>query len=84
MFDGEVTGVVSIPGAGKAVIIRHGEFLTVYSKMEDVSVAKGEKVKAKQSIGTVMAGEDGDRSELHFEVWKGASILNPQSWLKGR
>jgi murein DD-endopeptidase MepM/ murein hydrolase activator NlpD len=52
--------------------------------MEDVSVAKGEKVKAKQAIGTVMAGEDGDRSELHFEVWKGASILNPQSWLKGR
>jgi septal ring factor EnvC (AmiA/AmiB activator) len=84
VFDGEVTGVVSIPGAGKAVIIRHGEFLTVYSKMEDVTVAKGEKVKAKQAIGTVMAGEDGDRSELHFEVWKGASILNPQSWLKGR
>jgi septal ring factor EnvC (AmiA/AmiB activator) len=82
VFDGEVTGVVSIPGAGKAVIIRHGEFLTVYSKMEDVSVSKGEKVKAKQQIGTVMAGDEGERSELHFEVWKGGTILNPESWLK--
>ena len=82
VFDGEVTGVVSIPGAGKAVIIRHGEFLTVYSKMEEVTVSKGDKVKSKQSIGTVMAGDDGDRSELHFEVWKGATILNPEFWLK--
>lgn len=84
VFDGEVTGIVTIPGAGKAVIIRHGEYLTVYSKMEEVSVAKGDKVKAKQNIGKVMIDEEENMGELHFEIWKGATILNPESWLKDK
>lgn len=82
IFDGEVSGVVTIPGAGQAVIIRHGEYLTVYSNLGSVSVSKGSKVKAKQSIGTVMEGDDG--AELHLEVWKNKTKLNPASWLIAR
>jgi septal ring factor EnvC (AmiA/AmiB activator) len=82
IYDGEVSGVVSIPGAGQAVIIRHGEYLTVYSNLGSVSVAKGSKVKAKQAIGTVGDGDDG--AELHLEVWKNKTKLNPQSWLIAR
>ena len=80
VFDGLVTGVISIPGAGNAVIIRHGEYLTVYSNLGSVSVKKGDKVKTKQQIGTVIDSED-SRSEMHFEIWKGSVLLNPAQWI---
>lgn len=80
VFDGEVSGVVSIPGAGKAVIIRHGEYLTVYSNLSDTNVKRGDKVKTKQIIGSVMAGDDG-KGEIHFEIWKGSVLLNPTAWI---
>ncbi len=80
VFDGVVSGVISIPGAGKAVIIRHGEYLTVYSNLASVNVNKGDKVKTKQQIGVVLDGEE-DRSEIHFEIWKGSILLNPAQWV---
>jgi septal ring factor EnvC (AmiA/AmiB activator) len=80
VFDGVVTGVINIPGAGKAVIIRHGEYLTVYSNLASVSVNKGDKVKTKQQIGVVLDGEE-ERSEMHFEIWKGSILLNPAQWI---
>lgn len=80
VFDGEITGVVSIPGAGKAVIIRHGEYLTVYGNLNEVYVSKGDKVKSKQNLGMAMANEE-NKPELHFEVWRGTSTLNPENWL---
>jgi len=82
IFDGEVSGVVSIPGAGQAVIIRHGEYLSVYSNLGSVSVSKGSKVKAKQAIGNVGEGDEG--AELHLEVWKNKTKLNPARWLIAR
>jgi murein hydrolase activator len=72
--------VASIPDAGKVVIIRHGEYLTVYSNLEEIYVKKGDKVKTKQNIGVLMTDED-NRSELHFEIWKGSVILNPTQWI---
>jgi len=83
IFDGEVTGVINIPGAGKAIIVRHGEYLSVYSNLATANVSKGEKIKAKQAIGTVSAGETGN-GELHFEIWKGQTTQNPQTWLAGK
>lgn len=83
LYDGEVSGVVNIPGAGQAVIIRHGEYLTVYSNLSSVSVSKGSKVKAKQSIGSVGYNAD-DGSVIHLEIWKGKTKLNPQGWIVSR
>lgn len=82
LYDGEVSGVVSIPGAGQAVIIRHGEYLTVYSNLGSVSVSIGSKVKAKQSIGSVGEGDNGP--ELHLEIWKNKTKLNPSLWIVPR
>jgi septal ring factor EnvC (AmiA/AmiB activator) len=82
VFDGVVSGVISIPGAGKAVIIRHGEYLTVYSNLASVNVGKGDKVKTKQQIGVVLDGDE-ERSEMHFEIWKGSVLLNPAQWIYG-
>jgi len=85
IFDGVVSKVVSIPGAHKAVIIRHGEYLTVYSNLREVIVKPEEKVKAKQSIGTIYTdANDGNKTALHIEIWKQNTKLNPAHWLTKR
>lgn len=81
VFGGVVTGITSIPGQGKIVLIRHGEYVSVYSNMEDVSVKTGDKVAVKQSIGTIAGDNDGGRGSIMFQIWKGQKILNPEEWL---
>lgn len=81
VFDGKVTGVISIPGANKAVIVRHGEYLTVYSNLAEVYVKTGDNVKTKQSIGLVFTDDDESKTELHFEVWYGKVLTDPLGWL---
>lgn len=80
VFDGEVTGILDVLGT-KVLMIRHGEYLTVYQNMAEISVKKGDKVKTKQSLGTVSKNKNSNTSELHFEVWKNNTYLNPNSWL---
>lgn len=81
VFDGKVTGIVSIPGANKAVIVRHGEYLTVYSNLTDVYVKSGDAIKTKQSIGLIFTDTDDSKTELHFEVWYGKILTDPMNWL---
>lgn len=80
VFEGEVTGLATIPGFGKVVMIRHGEYLTVYSNLRDVFVKKGDKIKTKQNIAVVDTDENG-KTEVHFEIWKGSTLMNPETWL---
>lgn len=82
VFEGECTGLTSIPGCGWLVIIRHGEYLTVYSNLESVLIKQGDKVKTKQNIGKVMTDQQEGTTELHFEVWKSGGIkLDPELWI---
>ncbi|MDP4267921.1 MAG: peptidoglycan DD-metalloendopeptidase family protein [Bacteroidota bacterium] len=81
IFDGIVSGVVAIPGAQKAVIVRHGEYLTVYSNLSSVFVKMGEKIKTKQAIGTVYSDNENAKTELHLELWQGSKMLNPAEWI---
>jgi septal ring factor EnvC (AmiA/AmiB activator) len=81
VFDGEVRKVFLIPGAQAAVIIRHGEYLSVYTHLEDVTVSVGENVKAKQSIGKIYTDKTENKTVLHLEFWKGNQTLNPSIWL---
>lgn len=81
VFDGEVTGIANIPGAGQLVIIRHGDFLSVYANLKDVYVKSGEKIKTKQNIGSIIFDEDDSKTVLHFEIWKGQTKLDPEGWL---
>ena len=80
VFNGEVTGTVNLP-TGSAIIIRHGEFLSVYSNVEDVFVKKGDKVITKQKIGTIKTDNESGQAELNLQIWKGFTKLNPQLWL---
>jgi septal ring factor EnvC (AmiA/AmiB activator) len=84
VFNGKVTKVMSLQYLNKVVIVRHGEYLTVYSNLGEVIVKEGEEVKAKQIIGRVQPSADNQRPELHFELWKGKTILNPELWLANR
>ncbi len=82
VFEGEVTGVTNIPGSGWLVIVRHGEYLTVYAKLESVFVKLGDKVKTKQNIGKISKDESEGETILHFEVWKsGEGKMDPEKWL---
>ncbi|WP_158276164.1 murein hydrolase activator EnvC family protein [Brumimicrobium oceani] len=85
VFKGEVTSVINIPGAGKVVIIKHGDYRTVYSNLQDVYVTKGSVVNTKTAIGSLLPNSAGDISVAHFEVHhvKGNSVsqLNPNLWI---
>jgi septal ring factor EnvC (AmiA/AmiB activator) len=80
VFDGEVTSIMTLPIYNNVVIVRHGEFLTVYSNLDQLFVKKGDKVKTKQRIGVIQSDESG-KSKLHFELWQGKNIQNPESWI---
>jgi septal ring factor EnvC (AmiA/AmiB activator) len=83
VYDGEVSSVFSIAGAGKVVIIKHGNYRSVYSNLSSVSVSVGQEVSSKQSIGTLIT--EGNISTLHFEIHSVSGInttpLNPSVWL---
>ena len=83
VYEGEVSSVFGIAGAGKVVIIKHGNYRSVYSNLSAVSVSVGQKVSSKQSIGTLIT--EGNISTLHFEIHSVSGIntttLNPAVWL---
>ena len=83
VFNGTVSRVMSFPNLNKVVIIRHGEYLTVYSNLEEVSVKDGQTVNTKQIIGKVHTNPDDSRTDLHFEIWLGKTTQDPQEWLSG-
>lgn len=81
IFDGEISSIMFIANLNYVVIVRHGDYLSVYSNLESVSVKKGDKVKIRQSLGTVATGQGESKSRLHFELWQGTIVQNPASWL---
>jgi septal ring factor EnvC (AmiA/AmiB activator) len=81
IFEGVVSKVFTGPNGQQIIIIRHGEYLTVYTNLSSVNVSNGMKVSTKQKIGTVYTNSD-NVSEINFQVWKGNNKLNPSSWIK--
>ena len=85
VFDGVVIATTPIPGPGnnKAVIMQHGEYFTVYSRLKDVNVRKGQAVRAEEPVGMVYTDSDGI-SALQFQIWHNQQKLNPEPWLQRR
>ncbi|MDC3104754.1 peptidoglycan DD-metalloendopeptidase family protein [bacterium] len=81
VFNGKVSRIFFIKGEGKAVLINHGEYFTVYSGLKTVSVKLGDEVLTKEQIGTVLTDKSEKKTELHFEIWQGYDKLNPSLWL---
>lgn len=81
VFQGEVTEVWLPPGNyNYMVIIRHGNYLTMYLNLVDVKVKKGQKVQTKDVIGKVSFDNE-KGSVISFEIWKNMEKLNPELWL---
>lgn len=77
---GQVVSVSKLAGYGRMIIVNHQEYYSVYSKLEEVFVKKGDVINEGKLLGTLLVRNNS--SELHFEIWKGDKTLNPQSWLK--
>ena len=81
VFEGVVVSVVKPSASNIGVIIRHGDYFSVYSQLDEAYVNRGDKVKTKQDIGKVHTDRIEGKTELHFELRKGTETLNPSQWL---
>jgi len=81
VFNGEVSKVFTIKGANTTVIIRHGNYYTVYHNLINVKIKTGDIVNTKDHIGEVYSDVNNGQSILHFEVWKELEKQNPEDWL---
>ena len=82
VFNGVVTRVFVVPGYNNSVIVRHGNYLTVYSNLSQVYVKAGDAVSTRQALGKIYSDpEEGQATILHFQLWKEKTKLNPLPWL---
>ena len=81
VFAGTVSRLFTCPNGTKGIIIRHGEYMSVYAGMGSVTVAEGTKVSTGQNLGTVFTASDGS-AEFSFQLWKGTTPQNPRTWLR--
>jgi len=81
IFDGKVSRIIDIPGAGKAVIVSHGDYFSVYSNLLEVSVKRGQEVFLKEKIGTVLTKTATKETITELQIWKGSEKMDPSSWL---
>lgn len=80
VFDGVVKQIVVMPGYNKCVLVQHGSYFSFYCKLDRTSVKAGDKIKTGDEIGSV--GTIDGVSQLHFQIWKGTSPQNPETWLR--
>jgi septal ring factor EnvC (AmiA/AmiB activator) len=79
VFDGEVSAIFKYNGLSN-VLVRHGNYISVYCNLSSVSVTKGSKVEAREEIGVVHRDASGN-AVLHFQLRKETTKLNPELWL---
>ncbi len=81
IFEGEVIAIQKLKGASRLVQIRHGNFITTYYNIENISVKEGQKVTTKQAIGQVRTNPTTGRAIMKFLIYQNAKRLNPQTWI---
>lgn len=83
IFNGVVSRVFAIPGGNMAVIVRHGEYITVYSNLKEVYVKQGDKVTTKQDLGLIYTDTlDENKTILKFQIRKESLKQDPEEWIK--
>lgn len=83
VFDGEVNTVLQMPGYNISVIVKHGDYFSVYNNLSKVYVKTGQKIKIRDRIGLIYTDEAaGDVTKMDFQIWKGTQKQNPEFWLK--
>jgi len=83
VFDGVVSKVFALPGFNNSIIVRHGNYLSVYANLSTINVKTGDKVKTGQSLGKIFTdSQQNNLTVLHFQLWKDTQRLNPETWLR--
>jgi septal ring factor EnvC (AmiA/AmiB activator) len=81
VFDGVVSKIAILPPPfNEVVLVKHGEYITVYGKLREVFVKSGQTIRKGERIGKVFTDKNGI-SEVHFMVWKNNQKLDPETWL---
>lgn len=81
VFNGEVSGVIIVKNGNPAVMVRHGNYLSVYMNMSKIYVKKGEKIKTGQIIGEVFTNKIKGETLLGFRIYNNDKVINPEPWL---
>ena len=81
IFEGDVVRAISISGLNYVVIIKHGNYYSLYQNLSNINVQQGDKVKTHQTIGRVFSDSDSRASVLHVEIWEELKKLDPEVWL---
>lgn len=81
VYSGVVSRVINIPGVGNTVMIRHGNYITVYVNLKEVFVKQGQQVRTMEDIGTINANAQTGAPELQFLIYNGRQAENPMRWI---
>ena len=81
IFNGEVMGIIVLPGNKKGVYVKHGNYISFYANLEKTYVKKGDKVTTKQKIGKIYTDKISKKTTLKFQLRKNLTRLNPASWI---
>lgn len=81
VFNGEVSGILVVKNGNPAVMIRHGNYLSVYMNMSKIYLKKGDKVTTGQAIGQVFTNRIKGETLLGFRIYKNDQVINPEPWL---
>ncbi|WP_452221539.1 murein hydrolase activator EnvC family protein [Lacinutrix salivirga] len=81
VFKGEVIRVQQIKRGNLAVMIKHGNYISVYKNLSKVIVKTGDKITTRQEIGEVFTNRTTGETELSFQVWKDSKTQNPAEWV---
>lgn len=81
IFEGSVVGTAEVPGYQNMIIVRHGKYFTVYSRLQEVFVTRGQKVSRGQRLGRLAVEKNENQSRLHFEIWEDKTKLDPLHWI---
>lgn len=81
IFEGSISRIIDLPGSGKAIIISHGDYFSVYSGLSEVYVKRGQKVALKEDIASVLTKSSSQESITELQIWKGSEKMDPSNWL---
>lgn len=84
IFKGKVVGIQYVPGSNYMVIIRHGDYFTVYSNLKEALVQRNDEVKSGQRIGTAATDPITNATEMSLQIWNNKTRLDPERWLQRR
>ncbi len=81
IFEGEVLAILSVPGGGKGIQIKHGNYISTYYNLSELFVKKGDKVHIKTKLGKIYTNRSNGQTRLKFYLYKDTSKLNPEDWI---